>query len=292
MKKLVAMLAFGLACLGAALGQGVSVEVVMDQEYFLPHEELLVKVRITNFSGQTLQLGQDDDWLSFAVEGRNNLVIVKTAPPLVKGEFALESSKVATRTVDLAPCFDLSRPTHYSVRATVRLPQFQSTLSSEKKGFDIMTGAKLWEQDFGVPTSELVAGAPPEVRKYALLQTIHGKQLKLYVRLSNGADTTVYRIYPIGPMISFSKPEPQLDRFGNLHVLWQIGARSFNHSVISPDGLVIARETHDYYNGSRPGLRAGQDGRIFVAGGTRRIAKDDLPPTSASLSPNDVESPK
>ena len=67
MKKRVAILAGWLACFGTALAQGISVEVVTDQDYFLPHESLMVKVRITNFSGQTLVLGKDDDWLTFAI---------------------------------------------------------------------------------------------------------------------------------------------------------------------------------------------------------------------------------
>ena len=292
MKKLVAMLACWLVWLSPAMSQGVSVEVVLDQAYFLPHEALMVKVRITNFSGQPLQFGKDDDWLSFAVEGNKSFVVPRLAPVPVRGEFTLDSSKVAIRTVDLAPCFDLSRPNHYTVRATVNLPQWQRLVTSDKKGFDILSGAKLWEQDFGVPQGVVQVGEQPEVRKYALFQTIHGKQLKLYLRLSDVSENKVFRIFPIGPMVSFSKPEPQLDKFGNLHILYQTGARSFNYSIVSPDGLLITRETHDYYNNSRPILRAGSDGRISVAGGNRRASADDLPPPTTTVSSNDAEPQK
>ena len=288
MKKLVATLACWLVWLSPAMSQGVSVEVVLDQAYFLPHEALMVKVRITNFSGQPLEFGKDDDWLSFAVEGSKSFVVPRLAPVAVRGAFTLDSSQVATRTVDLAPCFDLSRPNHYTVRATVNLPQWQRMVTSDKKGFDILSGAKLWEQDFGVPQGVVQAGGFPVVRKYALFQTIHGKQLKLYLRLSDVAENKVFRIFAIGPMVSFGKPEPQMDKFGNLHVLYQTGARSFNYSIVSPEGLLIARETHDY-TGSRPVLRAESEGRITVTGGIRRPSADDLPPPTTTVSSNDAE---
>jgi hypothetical protein len=46
----------------------VSVALVLDQEQFLIDESLPVKVRIANRSGQTLKLGQEPDWLTFAIE--------------------------------------------------------------------------------------------------------------------------------------------------------------------------------------------------------------------------------
>ena len=57
MKTLLASLAlFGFA-VSAVLGQGVSIEVALDQEQYLPGEALPVRVRITNFTGQNLRLG-------------------------------------------------------------------------------------------------------------------------------------------------------------------------------------------------------------------------------------------
>jgi hypothetical protein len=288
MKVFLALLGIGAGFVSHSLAQGVSVEVTMDQDYFLPHETLIAKVRITNFSGQTLALGKDEDWLNFSMEGRNNAIVGRLAPISVKGEFDLPSSKTAIRSVDLAPSFDLSRPGHYKITASIRL--WQRTISSEAKGFDIITGAKMWEQDFGVPQVSEPGNDIPELRKYALLQTIHQKQLRLYLRLSDAAETRVFRIFPIGSMVSFSKPEPQLDKFSNLHVLYQIGAKSFNYSVISPDGLLIARETHDYSN-TRPVLKSEPSGRIVVAGGTRRFMPSDLPPPSSPSQSNDVQSP-
>lgn len=275
----------------AAFGQPVVVELLQDQQYFLPGETLPLKVRVTNYSGQTLNLGKEEDWLSFTVEGKKNSVVSKLAPVPVKGEYALDSSRAGTKVVDLAPYYDLSRPGHYTVTATVKIPQWGRSVQSAPKGFDLIQGSRLWEQEFGVPQIQGTSGERPEIRKYALVQTIHQKQIKLYFRLSDAADTRVFRIFPVGPMVSLSRPEPQLDKFSNLHLLYQINARSFSYSAISPDGLLIARETYDHAD-TRPKLRPDADGRIKVVGGVRRFTSDDLPPSLTSTSSSDAASPQ
>jgi len=265
----------------------VSAEVTLDQDQFLPGESLEVGVRITNFSGQTLHMGKDADWLHFTIEGRDNYIVPTTGDAPVRGEFEVESSTVATRRVDVAPYFALTAPGRYLVTATVKLKQWDQELVSKPRAFNIIAGTKLWEQDFGVPNA---AGQPPEVRKYALQQAIHLKQMKLYARVTDPSESRVFRAFPIGPMISFSKPECQIDKSSNLHVLYQTGARSFNYSVINPDGRLLVRQNYEYTD-TRPVLRADRAGQIFIGGGARRISADDLPP-STDASTHDARTSK
>jgi hypothetical protein len=82
---------------------------------------------------------------------------------------------------------------------------------------------------------------------------------------------------PLGTLLSFSAPEPLIDKSSNLHVLFQHSAHSFLYSVVTPDGEQLIRHTYDYA-GSRPRLRAEEDGRVAVYGGSRRILLSDLPP--------------
>ena len=177
----------------------VSVDLALDQDQFLPGESLMVGVRITNFSGQTLHLGKDSDWLQITIEGRDNYVVPTTADLPVQGEFDVESSKIVTRRVDVAPCFALIRPGRYMVSATVKLKDWDKELVSKQQSFDIIAGTTLWEQDVGV-SGPAASHRPPEVRKYALQQAIHLKRMKLYVRVTDEAGTRVFRVFPIGPL--------------------------------------------------------------------------------------------
>lgn len=255
----------------------ISVEVVLDQEQFLRDEPLPVKVRITNRSGRTIQLGQDNQWLGFALESLDGVVISKLGEVPVTGEFTLESARMATREVDLMPCFDLSQPGRYTVTANVRIKEWNEDVPSKPKGFEIVRGTKLWEQEFGVPLS---AGAP-ESRKYTLQQASYRKQLKLYLRVTDLNDHKVFRVFALGPMVSFSQVEAQVDKTSDLYALFQTGARSFLFYVINPNGDVMIRQTYDYTT-TRPSLRSNDEGRIFVTGGSRRPTSSDLPAALAN----------
>lgn len=284
MKVLALLLVFALVPL-APLGAQVSVEVVLDQEHFLSGENLTAAVRITNRSGQTLHLGGEEDWLTFALESRDGRGIVeKNSEPSVLGAFTLETTKVATRRVELVPHFDLARTGRYSIVATVRIKDWDQTLTTKPKGFDIINGAKLWSQDFGVP-AEGRPNRSPEVRKYALEQANYLRtQLRLYFRLTDANGERVLKVFSLGPMVSFGIPEHQIDQASNLHVLYQNGARAFSYTVINPDGDIIARQTHDYTS-TRPKLQLGENGRLTVVGGARRQTTDDVPAPTKTEEP-------
>ena len=291
MKFAFATLGFLLASLPALHGQSLSVALALDQEQFLPGESLIVKVRITNFTGQTLELGNDDTWLSFSVENGRRIGVPKRGTVPVKGAFTLEPSMTATKKVDISRNFDIVQTGRYYVSATVMLPQWKQVLQTKAVPFDIIKGSSLWEQEFGVPGTGQSPGSLPEIRRYALIQTLHSKVIQLYFTLTDTRQGQVFRTYPLGQMVSFSNPEPQVDRFSNLHVLYQTSGRGFMHCLINPDGILMVRETHEY-TASRPVLHSEPDGRIVVTGGVRRVTPTDLPPPVSSTTPLDAKPPQ
>jgi hypothetical protein len=273
------MKVLGVALLVASLlpaGAQVTVEVTQEQNQFLQGEALAVAVRITNRSGQTLRLGAEADWLSFSIEAREGSSVGKTGDVPVQGEFELESSQVATKRVDLMPYFTPMGPGHYGIVATIHVKEWNREISSTPKYFDVIEGAKLWEQEVGVPISSGETNSVPEVRRFILQQANYLRgQIRLYLRVTDNYGKT-YRVFPVGGMVSFSRPEPQVDKFCHLHVLFQTGAISFSYSVFDFDGMVLARQTFDY-QGTRPRLRMDDDGTVYVLGGTRRVTPGDVP---------------
>lgn len=261
----------------------VSIDLLLEQEQYLRDESMPVKVRITNRSGRELKLGSQADWLNFVIERRDGNNVAPTSVVTVKGEFAVESSMVATRHVDLTPYYDLSLPGRYTVTAQMKIPEWNQEVTSKPKTFEIVRGAPLWEQLVGVPGAEK---GSPEVRKY-VLQQANVKRLMLYVRVTDENELKTFRLLSAGPMVSFSRPEAQVDKESNLHLLFQTGARSFSYSVVTPSGEVILRQRHEYAGG-RPVLRSGEDGRILVAGGQRRFTNDDFPPPISIEPTNNV----
>ena len=271
----------------------ITVEVVQDQGQFLPGEAVPTAVRITNLSGQALHLGAEEDWLTFSVESNAGRLVAKIEEVPVTGEFVLESSKVATKHVDLAPYFSLRQPGRYSVTATVRIKSWNREIPpSPPKSFDIIEGAVLKELEFGVPPSGTASNATPEVRKYILQQANYLRnQIRLYLRVTDVSGEKIFRVVPIGSLLSFSRPEFQLDKFARLHVLYENGPHSFSYTVFNPDGELVARQTYDFME-TRARLRVDAEGRISVVGGTRRVTANDFPPPEPANPPEEAKPPK
>jgi hypothetical protein len=268
---LISLLAL-TACLRASAQ--VTVDLGLDQEQFLPNEAVKLAVKITNRSGQPVHLGADANWLTFSVESDDNFVVIKNAEVPVLGEFDVESSERATKKVDLQPYFSMGRPGRYKVTATVRIKAWSLAINSAPKHFDVINGAELWSQEFGVMVA---TNTLPEPRKYSLVEANYlREQLRLYVQVSSGDGAHVFRVAALGPLVSFSAPEAQVDRVSNLHVLWQSGAQSFNSMIVSPDGAVVLRDMYDNFN-SRPRLTVNTSGEVVVQGGVRRAKPSDLP---------------
>jgi hypothetical protein len=260
----------------------MSVELALDQDQFLPSEAVPLAVKIINQSGQPVHLGADPGWLTFSVESADGFVVVKNADVPVLGEFDLESSQMATKHVDLQPYFGIGQPGRYKVTATVRVKEWSLAVSSPAKSFDVIHGAELWTQDFGVMVA---TNAAPEMRKYTLVQANYlREQLRLYLQVSSGDGAHVFKVTALGPLVSFSSPEAQVDRVSQLHVLWQTGAQAFSYTVVSPDGTVVTRDTYDNFN-SRPRLTVNASGDVVVFGGIRRAKPSDLPVLKLPVTP-------
>jgi len=268
---------------GSAAGQ-ISVEIELDQQQFLPGEPLPVAVRITNLSGQPLRLGEDNDWLGISIEGQGNRVVRQLGELPVYGPFTLESSQRATRRLDVAPYFELTRQGRYRMQAAVRIAAWDREFVSPPVGFDIITGARLWEREFGVPTAE--PGAPPVIRKYSRQESQYRtRNLLRYLRITVPTEPQILRVLPLGPIVSFANPQPQLDGDSNLHLLFQNGRTTCAYYVIRPDGEIAVRQTWEIVPGSRPRLSFDNAGRVVVVGGVRRYAPTDLPPSLSGSPP-------
>jgi hypothetical protein len=163
------------------------------------------------------------------------------------------------------------------VSATVYVAEWGAQLTSKPANFDIIRGSRLWSQEFGVPVSAGAPNEPPDVRRYTLQQANYlNSEIRLYLRLTDASEARVFKVFPIGSMRSVSKPDPQLDKQSNLHVLYQDDARSYSYTVMNPDGEITLRQTYDYVN-SRPRLKVNDTGKVSVLGGLRRITVNDFP---------------
>lgn len=278
-----------LALLGAALSAGfprpasaqstaIEVEVVLQEEYFLPGEEIPVGVRISNLSGRPVTFGSTTNWLIFYAESRSGDVVTRLGLVPVEGEFTLESSKAGTKYWNIQPYFDFDQSGPYLISAEIRLPDWNQRLISDPETITLQPARKLWEVSFGVPPDPNETNAVPEIRRYALQSATRTKDRKLYARVTDETESVIYKVVQLDRLLSFSNPEQQLDAASRLHVLFQTGGNVYTYCIVDHHGDLVGRQRHEIAPGSRPRLAKLADGTIEVRGGKRQPSIADIPP--------------
>jgi len=280
MKKIGLLATVALLAASASQAQlnSVTAELKLDQDQYLPGEDLQLKLRIMNRSGQPITLGTDNAWIIMSITAENNLPCAQLGEMPIQGAFSLLSGQVGTKALNPTPYFSFRQQGRYRITAKIRIPQWQQEVNCKSVSFTVANGVplpNLGNLQFGVPLPPGATNTTPEIRTFSLLKVSDLKELKLYFRLNDSMGKTL-RTFPLAGMTSFSDPEAQIDRYNNLHVLHQTGARSFNYAVIGPEGQWVAHQTYTYA-GTRPELRVNQNGQIFVMGGARRFSDNDFP---------------
>ncbi len=270
----------GLALPARAQLNGVTADLKVDQTQFMPDEDMPVKVRVVNRSGQDLALGQEDNWIDFTIQGEKGSIVGKIADIPATSPFTLHSSQTGVRTFNLTPYFDFHRPGRYTISATIKIPQWRQEFPTHQISVNIAEGVRIPSVPdvvVGVPPLDGSTNEAPQTRKYILQEASSDTGSKLYLRLTDAVGGRTYRVVPIDRLLSFSHPEAQVDRFSNMHILNQTGAKSFCYYVVNPLGQLLERQTFDYTL-TRPTLHAANEGRIIVSGGIRRFTDADIPP--------------
>jgi len=280
MRKFAILLVLITAATHCAQAQlnGLTAELLIDQDQFLPEEDVPVKVRIVNRSGQPVVLGTDKQWITFNVIGEHEYVVPKLGEMQVQSPFTLLSGQTVTREFNPTPYFGYRRMGRYRLGAIIKVPQWNKEVGCKPVAFTIAEGLPLpdlGDLSVGLPAPPGTTNAPPEVRRYSLLRVSSMDQMQLYFRLTDDRGTTL-RVYPLGRTVAFGRPEVQLDSANNLNVLFQTGAHVLTYAVIDPNGVLLARQFHEFTQ-TRPSLRRGDEGRVYVGGGRRVLTMDDIP---------------
>lgn len=247
----------------------VDVKLEFDQNKFLTGETSEVILRIANFTGSPLRLGERPDWLQFSVENVSGVGVARIADLEETGAFTLKTGARATMRFDLTPLFKIDQVGRYNVSATVYTGSGENHVITAPAEFEIMTGVVLWEREFGV------LGVGSERRRYAIVQANYLKRARIFAAITNPEASVTYKVIPLGTVVSFNPPSMAMDAQNRLHVLHQYGADDFVHHRIHSDGTLAVR--HNYVSRvGRPILGVDGTGDVAVVRATRRPSTQDI----------------
>lgn len=274
----VLLAAFGLA--QVAWGQ-IELRLSLDREFFLAGEDLEVAVKVANFSGAPLKLGERSDWLKFSLERSDSGVVNKRSEVDESGSFTLEHATVGTLRFNLTPHFAVDRPGSYRVTAQATLPNSGEVFTSDAKTFEIVRGVQLNpDRVIGVTLPDGTAVK----RKFILQQVNFLRKVQLYLRITDGEETANIKVANLGNLVSFDPPKWVVDRQNRFHVLHRVDAANSSYHLFLPDGTLDRRELYRF-TASTPELRVNEAGEVAVVGGIRRPSPGDIPPPKTNRPP-------
>lgn len=230
MKHIITLL-LAVVCLLAAGRSAAQVEVRLDpiRREFLLGENAALKLTLINHTDQSISFANTPgrNWLNFTVfrTGDGKPVSPKALPRFPK--LTLRPGSRITRQVNLGEFYSLNRDGSYKAIATVRLPDMQTTYSSNRASFTLATGGTI--KTFTVQSKG---------RKLLLsvkLMRVGGKDC-LFGQAVNGDSHSVLGACYLGIYLNFMQPRIMLDSAQNLHVLCQSTPEYFSYSVMSPNG--------------------------------------------------------
>ena len=279
-------LLLGVALLAAPVPAPAQVRVVLrlGGDVFVRHEPLLAAVQITNLAGKNMEMrnAPGRPWLEFQISRSGEETILPRNNP-GRGFTAVHfpAGQTLQHTVDLTPLYPIQDLGPHSVTAVVYSAEMNRFFSSNKALFEIRPGRVRWSQMVGVPGSDAL-------RKYSMLSERIGEHEYLYVRVEEGDGRRIYATRRIGHLLSFGRPQVELDADNILHMLFLSGPRSYIHLVTGLDGQQLGRCV--YVAGqTRPMLRRDPDGEVSVVGGEIRAPRAE--PADGSGTPRVSDRP-
>lgn len=210
----------------------------------LLYESALAQVTVRNDSGRTLGFGQRPEFAEFrfGIElGRGRLIKPLHQVPLVSN-LSLAPGEARSMEFDLPRLYELNAVGRYRVQAQVEWDGV--SYASAPMFLDVVKGAEIARLNAGVPDD------PRAARTYVLAYLPKGLSEEfIYLRIEDEPAGEVYGMFNLGRVVRVRSPDLQVDKSGNVHVLFQTVGMSYVHAVFTPYGTPLA--TDSYPGGNR-----------------------------------------
>lgn len=207
------------------------VEVRLDpiRHDFILGETVGLKVTLTNHTDRAIKLANipGRGWLNFTVtRNGENTPISPAAVPRYPG-ITLTPGSRRSYQLELQPYFKLTREGSYKVIATVRMPDMQTTYSSNRASFNLGSGGTIRNFTIQARGQRLKMGV--KIMNVGGRDCLFGQVLNADTNLPIGACF-------LGQFLNFMEPRILLDRAQNLHVLCQSTPEYFTYAIMNTRG--------------------------------------------------------
>ena len=260
----------------------LSVQLSMERDTLLLYESIPVVASVRNFSGRTIELGDQGEtpWLAFLINDEASATISQVGKRPVFAGVKIPPGQVVSQTCNLLPCYDLRQRGTFTIRAVVDNGGVRAL--SSPVTFTIMNGREIWKQTIGLPvaTGETNEG----YRTYSLIMRHAGRADMLYVGVQDEPHELIYGMIPLGSSLALGEPNAKIDAAGHAHVLYRSGPRSYSYAEIDPEAKVLKLFVYSDLL-SVPRLATSEDGSVAVLGGEQTYPRVERVMTDRDLNP-------
>ncbi len=238
MKHILPLL-LAVFCLLLGGQAAAQIEVRLDpvRKEFLLGENISFKLTLINRTDRHIVLDNSPGrgWLSFTVtqSGDNNPISPKAIPMFPRTELPPGANR--SYQLNLRPYYRFNRANNYKAIATVRMPDMQTTHSSNRAGFALSFGGNI--KSYAVQVGGQNLQMCVKLMHVGQNDYIFGQVLNNNTREALGACV-------VGKYLRFMQPIAMLDKHQNLHILCQSTPELFSYAVMGTDGR---RRDHGVY---------------------------------------------
>ena len=274
---IVGLFILSLTVSGLSAAESIQVEIEFAEKAYVPGEDIKAKVKIVNFSGSDLLLGERLGWLNLIVKSESGGFFTPIKPVDLIYPFTVGNGKEVKRLVRIGEFFRFNEIGRYSIQPVIRTGGAGGAFQpGHPKFFHVVNPATMHERAFGVKVGP---NGRPETRIYTIQRMTRNRQTA-FVKVTGQKTGELFGVVNLGTIVSFAqKVDYDLDRLSNLHTLHHSGARSYRHHVITPQGKLVTRESYLIsVSGRKPQLIVDQEGMGRVIGGRPYPQPDDILP--------------
>ncbi len=251
----------------------LAMNLKLNSDDYIRYEKIYAFLTIKNQSGRPIIFGTNKNLqckISFDIETlRGDRPKSLEAPMYEITDTLLPAGEKQTFTIPITKYFAFSSVGKYRIKAIVTHAQLAQSYETEPIEFNIVEGNVVWTTSVGIPALSAEENKDSKIgkRTYSIISYFDGTN-KIYCLLVED-DKHIYGLTKVGYDIGTVKPQCEVDRLSNLHLLVQSSANIFSYFIYDVNCRLEEKEVYkkaDEY--SIPTLLYDEKtGRIHVVGG-------------------------
>lgn len=274
---IVCRILFFLLFTGMAVHAQIGLQLKADYPRYMRYEMIDLKLVISNISGNTLVFSNNKEAaengrIFFAVNEHSGKV-AKAFDPSANpaADLILAPGESRELRISINMLHDMQREGVYSVTAYLNHSRLPKTHLSNTINFEVMEGSTILERNIGLP-SQTSTEVIKSIRLVLLL--FQDTDEKKYC-LRAEDDENIYAVYRLGPYLSGTPPQMDIDGSSSVHILIQVRPKLYSYFIFSFIGRNLNLRQQRYYvpDGGTPTLTK-QTGYLRI--GYAKIASEGV----------------